>query len=83
METVRTTLTIDRDVLETSRYRAKARGVGIGKALSDLARAGLRADQPETGIDAELARLGIMTFPDRGVTVTPLDVERLMDEEGV
>jgi len=40
---MRTTLTVDEDVLELARAVAQARNVSVGKALSDLARRGHRA----------------------------------------
>jgi len=41
---MRTTLTIDDDVLAVARQIARARKVSAGKALSDLARRGQRAE---------------------------------------
>jgi hypothetical protein len=38
---MRTTLDVDDDVLQAAKELAEARGVTAGKALSDLARAGL------------------------------------------
>ena len=39
---MRTTLTIDDDVLVAVRYLAEQKKVGLGKVLSDLARKGLK-----------------------------------------
>ena len=43
---MRTTLSIDADVLEAARALAEARGISIGAAISDLARRAL-APSPE------------------------------------
>lgn len=39
---VRTTLDIDDVILSAARNKASAEGISVGRALSDLARAGLR-----------------------------------------
>lgn len=44
-ETVRTTLDIDDRVLALARSRARDRGISLGRAVSDLALAGLEADR--------------------------------------
>ena len=43
---MRTTLQIDDDVLAAAKARAKARSESVGKALSELARKGVRAETP-------------------------------------
>lgn len=50
---MRTTLDLDDDVLQAAKELAEARGVTAGKALSDLARAGLtprRATESRNGV---------------------------------
>jgi hypothetical protein len=59
LDAMRTTLTLDDDVLATARALAAQRGVPIGTIVSDLARRGLAASQP-TAI-----RNGIRLFPVR------------------
>src|SRR5205807_1597975 len=46
VDAVRTTLQIDDDVLAIAKAQAEARGVSLGKALSELARKGARAEMP-------------------------------------
>ncbi len=43
---MRTTLQIDDDVLAAAKARAQARSESVGKALSELARKGVRAEMP-------------------------------------
>lgn len=43
---MRTTLTLDDDILELAARQAKLRGVSLGKTVSDLARRGLTAETP-------------------------------------
>ena len=43
---MRTTLTLDDDVLELAARQAKLRGVSLGKTVSDLLRKGLNASTP-------------------------------------
>jgi len=74
---MRTTLSIDEDVLLASKAIAKREGISIGKALSDLARRALISDRPET-----LTRNGVPLFPRRpGAKVVTLElVNQLRDE---
>ncbi len=43
---MRTTLQIDDDVFAIAKARAQARSESVGKALSELARKGVRAETP-------------------------------------
>lgn len=74
--TMRTTLTIDDDVLEIVVRQSKARGVSLGRTVSDLVRRGLQAPTPST------AREGVVVFrlPDDSPSVTTDDVRRLESE---
>ena len=74
---MRTTLTIDDDVLAVARALAGRRGVSLGTAVSDLARRGFR----ETGV-AKLEDDGVPVFrvaPDVP-PITSEDVQRALDE---
>lgn len=75
---MRTTLTIDDDVLEAAARQAKARGVSIGRTLSDLARRGLNAPT------ASVEKHGVLVFrlPADSPQVTTEDVRRL-ESDGV
>ena len=73
---VRTTLTLDDDVLARARQLADARGESVGAVISELARESLTR-RTEGG-----ARNGILLVPVRsaGTVVTLEDVNRLRDE---
>jgi hypothetical protein len=73
---MRTTLTLDDDVLASARALAAQRGVPIGTVVSDLARRGLAPTEPAA------IRNGIRLFsvrPDSG-PVTPELVKTLAEE---
>lgn len=73
---MRTTLTIDDDILEAARALADRRGLSVGAVVSELARRGLAPS-------ADVAtRNGIRLFPVRegAGTVTPELVKALLEE---
>ena len=75
---MRTTLTLDDDVLDAARRISEARGVSIGTVVSALARRGLAPEAPSA------VRNGIQLFPvrkDAGV-VTPELIKELLEENG-
>jgi hypothetical protein len=76
LDAMRTTLTLDDDVLASARALAAQRGVPIGTIISDLARRGLAPVQPG-GI-----RNGIHLFPVRpdAGPVTPKLVKTLSED---
>jgi hypothetical protein len=74
---MRTTIAIDDDLLRVVRSLARARGVSLGDAISDLVRKGLRREAATDTKDG---------FPMFGVSpdarpITLDDVKRLEDEE--
>ena len=73
---MRTTLTLDDDVLESARALSTQRGVPIGTVISELARLGLA---PES---APAVRNGIRLFPvrDGAGVVTPEIIRSLLEE---
>jgi hypothetical protein len=73
---MRTTLTLDDDVLARARQLAEATGESLGAVISDLARDSL------TRRAAGETRNGILLVPVRsiGTVVTLEDVNRLRDE---
>jgi len=73
---MRTTLTLDDDVLEVARALAEQRGESIGAVVSDLARRSLSAPEPAT------TRNGIRLFPVRSGAglVTPELVKAILEE---
>ncbi|MDR0592760.1 MAG: hypothetical protein LBG60_05790 [Bifidobacteriaceae bacterium] len=81
---MRTTLSIDDDVLAAARDIARAEGSAIGSVLSRLARralAGNAADGAPTSPDDEF--FGFRPLPRRGVIVTNDLVNAIREEEGV
>lgn len=74
---MRTTVSIDDDVLRAARQLADAKGQTLGRALSDLARASL------TRGSASGSRNGVLLLPvDETATGATLDeVNRLRDDE--
>jgi hypothetical protein len=75
---VRTTLTLDDDVVELVQRQAKLRGVSMGQAVSDLLRRGLTASTPSRCQDG----LVVFQLPADSPTVTTDDVRRI-EIEGV
>lgn len=75
---MRTTLTLDDDVLELAARQAKLRGVSLGKTVSDLMRKGLNASTPALDEDG----LVVFLLPADSPKVTTADVRRI-EAEGV
>jgi len=75
---MRTTLTLDDDVLELAARQAKLRGVSLGRTVSDLLRRGLSAPTPAQDKDG----IVIFRLPADSPKVTTDDVRRL-ETEGV
>lgn len=73
---MRTTLTLDDDILAAAARQAKARGVSLGRTVSDLARRGLHAPTPSTEKDG----LVVFRLPSDSPTVTTEDVRRIESE---
>ena len=73
---MRTTLTLDDDILELATRQAKLRGISISKTVSDLLRRGLSASTPAEDKD------GIVVFhlPADSPKVTTDAVRRLETE---
>jgi hypothetical protein len=74
---VRTTLTLDDDVREVAARLAKARGLSLGKAVSDLVRRGLNAPTPSEDRDG----LVVFRLPPDSPRVTT-DAVRRIEAEG-
>jgi CTP:molybdopterin cytidylyltransferase MocA len=75
---VRTTLTLDDDILELAARQATLRGVSLGKTVSDLLRRGLSASTPARDKDG----LVVFQLPADSPKVTTDDVRRI-EAEGV
>ena len=75
---MRTTLTLDDDILELAARQAKLRGVSLGETVSDLIRRGLNATTPAQHKDG----LVVFHLPADSPKVTTDDVRRI-EAEGV
>ena len=73
---MRTTITLDDDVAELSARQAKARGVSLGKAVSDLIRRGLNAPTPSVVENG----LVVFSLPSDSPVVTTEAVRRIESE---
>jgi hypothetical protein len=75
---MRTTLTLDDDILELAARQAKLRGVSLGRTVSDLLRRGLNAPTPAQDKDG----LVVFHLPADSPKVSTDDVRRI-ETEGV
>ena len=83
---MRTTLTIDDDVLYAAREIARVEQRTAGEVISDFFRKGIASARLESSLspcDEKLERLGIQRFGSRGGVVTNEDVNRLREELGI
>ncbi len=71
---MRTTLSIDEDVLEAARCLAAAQHVPLGQAVSTLARRGIR----QTGLRESAAGVLVFDTPDDFPTIDDSDVARIL-----
>ena len=76
---MRTTLTIDDDVMQAAVERARREKRTVGAVLSDLARASLTGSGRESSVDRED---GFPVLPRRDGLVTNDLVDRIRDEMG-
>lgn len=79
---MRTTLTIDDDVLLAARDLAKREARTVGEVLSDLARRALTTLQPAASAPTGEAFYGFSPLPHRGKPVSNALIDRLREEEG-
>jgi hypothetical protein len=76
---MRTTLTLDDDIADLVARQAKARGLSMGKTVSDLVRRGLQAPTPSIAKDG----LVVFQLPADSPKVTTEDVRRFeADNQG-
>ena len=79
---MRTTLTIDADVLSAARDLAMVRQVSIGKIISELARDALtKTGNGPTELPESF--FGITPLPRRGVVVSNDLINSIRDDEGI
>ncbi len=73
---MRTTVTIDDDVLAVARALAGQRGCSLGSAISELARRGFRTPSPTGGSRDRT----VFDVPADALPITSEDVARSLDE---
>ena len=78
---MRTTLSIDEDVLLAVKERARRENRTIGAVLSDLARQAMTQEPDSSSSQREL--YGFEPFEHRGPAVSNALVDRLRDDEAV
>jgi hypothetical protein len=77
---MRTTLTIDDDLMAAARSLARAKSVSLGKAISDLARRGLNAT-PRVRRNNRSSAFPVFSVPKGAHPITLEDVRKAEDEE--
>lgn len=88
---MRTTISIDDDVLYAAKSLARREGRALGEVISDLARQALQAPAPDasarsapSALDQQLAALGLTPYRAPEVTVvTQARVDALREAEGL
>jgi hypothetical protein len=78
---MRTTIAIDDDVLLAAKHEAIRRNLSLGEMATELMRAGLRANTLGAKPAATVGRFAIL--PPRDEVITPEQVRRIMDDEGI
>ena len=80
---MRTTVTLDDDVLSFARAQAKRERISVGQALSRLARDGICGQgQLQSGTATAKPKSRFSLLAARGEVVTSARVRELMDQEG-
>jgi hypothetical protein len=79
---MRTTLTLDDDVLAFARERAQHERVSLGEAISRLVRAGIQA-QGAASASTHRVKSKFALLPARREIISTQHVRELMDQEGV
>ncbi|WP_380166935.1 hypothetical protein [Jannaschia sp. R86511] len=80
---MRTTLTIDDDVLAAARERARRTGRSLGAVISDLARQSLTSPAIPQGEPTAVPSGPFRPFPARGRVVSNELIDALREQEGV
>ncbi len=78
---MRTTLSLDDDVLYAVQERARREKRTAGQVLSDLARQALTAQQPRRPEDDATEHHGFQPLPRRGAAISNALIDRLREDE--
>ena len=79
---MRTTLSIDDDVLNAAKHEALRRNTSLSEVVTDLIRAGLRADVGAS-VEPTVAIGHFAIIPPRDENITPEHVRKLVEQEGI
>lgn len=79
---MRTTLSIDDDVLNAAKHEALRRNATLSELATDLIRAGLRSGT-DTAVKSSTTVGRFAILPPRGEIITPEHVRKLMEQEAV
>lgn len=80
---MRTTVTIDDDVLLAVKERARREARTVGQVLSDLARRALTSPQLTAAAPSKPGFYGFTPLPHRGKAVSNALIDQLREEDGV
>ena len=80
---MRTTLSLDDDILLAVKERARRENRAVGEVLSDLARQALTHQQNADSLTGPENFYGFEPFEHRGAAVSSALIDRLRDEEAV
>lgn len=79
---VRTTISIDDDVLNVARQKARKERISLGHAISDLVRQGIRnANSIKRERDKPISKYAVLGK--RHEIITSEQIYRLIDQEGI
>ena len=78
---MRTTLDIDKDVLQAVKELASYERTTAGRVISDLAKRGLK--QPTKPGVREKVRHGIRMLPNRDEIITNAHIDKIRNEDGI
>ena len=78
---MRTTVSLDDDVLLAVKERARRENRTAGQVLSDLARQALTAQQPQRRDHRATEHHGFQPLPHRGAAISNALIDRLREDE--
>ena len=81
---MRTTVTLDDDVYEAARARARASGKRLGRVLSEMARQALQPSGPRSKPPAKkAARFPVFEVPQGAGVIPASRIQKALDEDGL
>jgi len=80
---MRTTVTLDDDIYEAARARARATGKRLGRVLSELAREALKPSGGQRPPAREAARFPTFEVPAGARLIPASRIQKALDEDGI